>query len=318
MNIDSLRVALRSRVTIGTLFVLAGLAFSSDSEAKDSADTKMSGADRMKLLEVPKPNGNGREIEEPFLFGDGNWENISWRGFDSQETPEFPFRPQISALYGRVATGDSDAAWVLHRMLETCRTAPLSQDELDSRLNLLRSTGEIELRGKVELIDPADSVKVEKAAAYLSFMHDNCGSLTQAQISESDHLLEAAANGGPVEAIIFFSAKQDSAKAIPLLERAWSVGSTDALLKLSRHQLATYHGGSDPFANVTAYENLYAYATLMEQLTLTYGLASRQYLEALVREQESISSTMTPMEVYEATVRALEKIRNNQNCCFAR
>lgn len=271
-----------------------------------------------KVIETPRTNGSGLELVTPFQFGDGNWESLSWRGVEETLRPSSNFGPQIDDVKERVAQGDRNSAYLLFQILSACEPATLAKSDLDSQLEELRTTGFVEISGVSQTVDVLDEESIGKLTRYMTRLHENCKSLTNEEINDRESMLAMAADGGPGEATILYSSRVSSAQAIPLLERSWTSGNMDALAKLYRHQLVTHQDGSDPDALSSAYKTAFAYATLYEQLLRTYEIDGAEYLSAVKSEIDMIGASMSDDDVAQAKSDAINLIRANKNCCFAR
>lgn len=251
-------------------------------------------------------------------FGNGEWVEVTWRGLDWNEAPLAPYGHQYESLYERATYGDRDAAFTLFYVVDYCKNALGSKEELDSAIETARATMTVDVPHRDAPIEIHDLQTLERFERRMVSMYKNCEAITSEQAAEADKWLLEAANGGPTEALTYYaSTLDDRAAATEYLERAWAMGSVSALDYLGQTYLSLYQSGAMPENDVKAYVAFYAYAILAEQGTIAHGNDATEVIQTHKKRLAEPAFLLSDREQEEAIDLAMDMIRSNSNCCYS-
>lgn len=264
------------------------------------------------------------------VYGDGSPINVTWRGSDFGGYPEPPYGPQYDDLLKRATEGDREAAFKLFHILEKCQSAFDTEEEKDEAIRIARSQWALVRPGHppvpIANIRSSSPINIEERlehhiAGIESFYHA-CYPITEEQEADRRRWLELAADGGPVEAQIYYaSGLADPAEAARYYEQVWSMGSLRALDYMSHSYVQMYHSGLRPDYNVNAYAAFYAFLTIGEEAVAYFRgedyESHPEYTRVVQERLDMLESSLTSAEIEEAKRLAMDMVRANRNCCYA-
>ncbi len=242
--------------------------------------------------------------------------NVKWRDPEKQELVSPPYGQHYEPLRARALNGDSVAASLLYQILEECRPAFDDRNAMNIAFDGIRQTHSIQLPSWEKPRRIRNPEALEEFIQSTERDFESCYPITAAQKDESRMWLRQAAEGGNMNAILYFGRYAEGAEeSIDWLERAWRSGQPESLELLGAAHLKSYDRGDDPEGHIDSFAHQYAYTQLLWASSSLHGVASFGQYQNAISKLTYLSSRLHDHERIEAVKRAGQLIENNPNCC---
>ena len=315
----SIAVALAAIITVGA-FVVGSDAprHSKSSVAAPAKDTGQNVVSPASTGSAGDEEAEARVQSSVIQFPDGDMVQVTWRVRDIFDHVSPPYGKHYEPLRDLALEGDPYTAFSLFLVLDECKGAFESQDEVTAEINRLRETHMLRFpQWGNKILRARDSTDVEPMISRIQAHFDKCEPITAEQKSEGDMWLKKAASGGPTTAMIWYgTVLDDHDKAVLMLERAWNDGAYRALPELAKRYQENFDSGMVPTDKIRAFAALYAYAKLLEHAQVTHGYPPGRAMERAESAVELRTALMHEHEIKEGIEAAKIIIRSNPNCCF--
>lgn len=216
-------------------------------------------------------------------------------------------------------SGYGIAAYQLANMMDSCRHAYLTREELDEAIVKMRQTSTYYDPKYERIVRIGEPDLVEEHVSSSVARFESCKDFTVDQREESEMWMELAANNGHTTAMLDYGRQlADPQLSLDLYRSAWELGDADALLSLAEGLEKVFDQGMDPNAKVPAYVALHAYVTVLrtthgsdaERVAGRWTLTNQARLDEMARE-------LLPHELEAAAEQSRRMIVENRNCCYS-
>ena len=265
-----------------------------------------------------------QQYDSPLLASSYDIDNTPFIGFESAEIKWRDREPRVhptrpyGALYGelrqKALDGDATAAFDLYYILDECKNAFGSEDELSVAIDQFRQTQTIQFPSWEKPLRLRNAEALEGMIKDAKKSLDDCYPITQDQKTAKESWLEMASINGSVAGNIWLATSTDDPnKSLTSAEVAWQAGAMEALPVLYERYSELYEQGIDTQGKKKAIASLYAYAFLIT--SSRNSTSDPQVRDALARLADTKANTL-PHEFSEAADIAVSLINENSRCCL--
>ncbi|MEM1261761.1 MAG: hypothetical protein AAGH76_05165 [Pseudomonadota bacterium] len=246
--------------------------------------------------------------------------DIQWRERPrpAWNSPKGDTKAQLRALEELAENGDGFAAHRLANRVIGCDSSFRSTEELESAIKSMRETFVYTQPGSDI---PSRASNAQEAEIFVMVAMQGFETCSQFEGDFREHYLhwlEIAANNNHTIAMLdYANTMHDRLAAVELIEAAWHLGESNALLVLANTLNEIYQNGLDPTAKVPAAAAMHAFVELhlMRYSPSNDSIVGQRALRYQQRLSE-IDSLLLPHERDAAREQARTLIKENENCCF--
>ncbi len=229
-----------------------------------------------------------------------------------------------SALLSAAETGDGTAAFLLSKLLQSCKGEPfgVSQAEFDSDISRVEQTHQFKMVIDGEetwiRIDDSDPENLSRMLKHMRRRYEACNDVPlSARESADEWLRTSIKHGAKYDALLSLGKRSDDkGVAREIFMKVWNDGDARALNELALLDANDYTVGTNTLGNVSSYAYLLASTTILARSVEEFGKVG---LPSEIFEQlQHKSLALHEHEFIEAISMAKELIDENSNCCVVK
>jgi hypothetical protein len=252
-------------------------------------------------------------------FPSGGTAQVNWQTLpipSMKTTP--PLADHYAMLREEAEMERPEAAFVLYKILESCKFAYEERRDLEVALHDLKSTHMLRAPEMDQPVLLRKEESIRNWETILRTSHEACGGISREQKGERNKWLEISASAGYPIAMREYSATIDEYEAgVSLDITRWHNGDAQALRSLAMRYWKNYDDGNKPTDKISAYAAMFAYKRIALENAARTGHEHDRRLERIQSELDSIGGRLREFEIEIALAEAEELVKSNQNCCFS-